>query len=79
MNIILERVRNKAILHPNPSFTLMCFPVFFCFEEGGWGHFSRTGLAAGLQQPTRESWRAGPDRGAEAPAPCLALLRVGFT
>ena len=46
------------------------------------GHFSRTPIARRLQQPTRESiaGRTSPRRTAGGPpAPCLALLRVGFT
>jgi len=46
----------------------------------GDGHFSRTPIARRLQQPTRESIasRTG-SRPPQRTAPCLALLRVGFT
>ena len=46
------------------------------------GHLSRTPIARRLEQPTRESFagRTSPRRTGEGPpAPCLALLRVGFT
>ncbi len=46
----------------------------------GDGHFSRTPIARRLQQPTRES--IASRTGSRSPwrtAPCLALLRVGFT
>ena len=48
--------------------------------ERGDGHFSRTPIARRLQQPTRESIasRTG-SRPPQRTAPCLALLRVGFT
>ena len=46
----------------------------------GDGHFSRTPIARRLQQPTRESManRTG-SRSPKRAAPCLVLLRVGFT
>jgi len=45
------------------------------------GHLSRAPIARRLKRPTRESiaGRTGPRRTATGPpAPCLALLRVGF-
>ena len=42
----------------------------------GGSHFSGTGVAAGLERPTREAEGADPRRGS---LPYLAFLRVGFT
>ena len=52
-----------------------CKPGFVTLRLRNAGdHSSRTLVAQRLQQPTRESSRAGP-----AHALCLALHRVGFT
>jgi len=45
-----------------------------CPREGGGGHFSGTGLTAGLERLTRECERRGPRL-----LPYSAFLRVGFT
>ena len=46
--------------------------------EPGEDHFSGTGVAAGLVQPTRDCEEPGSFAGRAAPRHCLALLRVGL-
>ena len=47
-----------------------------CGGPAGGSHFSGTGVAAGLERPTREAEGADPRRGS---LPYLAFLQVGFT